>query len=270
MPDELHNESPVPRSARPIDWRRDILLAPLLLVAVYLCVSYLALPAAWRSYVHHHPALEHLQRRTATAQGIPADPLNIAFIGTQEELLRSIVAAGWIPADPITWGTSARIAVDSVTHRAYPSAPVSDLFVWGRKQDMAFEQPFGPDPRKRHHVRFWRSAELDEDGRPLWLGAATFDTRVGVSHLTGQVTHHIDAEIDHERDKLADDFATQASLASDWIDGFQEQTHGRNGGGDPYVTDGRLLVVHVASTEDPLDQASHLIESVLGLLSGSK
>ncbi len=40
---------------------------------------------------------------------------------------------------------------------------------------MAFEQPYGPDPSKRHHARFCRLDQIDEDGRLLWLAAATSD-----------------------------------------------------------------------------------------------
>ena len=52
------------------------------------------------------------------------------------------------------------------------------------------EQPIGGGPGKRHHVRFWRADEL-YDGIPIWFGAATYNSSVGLSHTTGQVTHHI-------------------------------------------------------------------------------
>ncbi|MBV8620118.1 MAG: LssY C-terminal domain-containing protein [Curvibacter sp.] len=250
-------------------WRRLALLLPLLMLALYLLGSYVALPQFWRSYEKHHPALAEAERRAQTAVGIPGDPINLAFVGTEQELLQALKGAGWVPADPITWGSSVKIAVDSLAHRAYLNAPVSDLFVWHRKQDMAFEQAFGPDPSRRHHVRFWRSQALDEQGRPLWLAAATFDRGVGVSHLTGQVTHHIDGDVDKERDKLAADLARQPTLAQEWLSGFQLEMRGRNGGGDPYFTDGRLCVIRVAPPPgDLLGAAQQFFAPVLDLLSG--
>ncbi|MGB7158545.1 MAG: LssY C-terminal domain-containing protein, partial [Tepidisphaeraceae bacterium] len=99
------------------------------------------------------------------------------------------------------------------------------------------------DPRRRHHVRCWRSARLDDAGRPMWLGAATFDTRVGFSHDTGQVTHHIAPEIDADRDLLIADLRAAGALDSaGWVDDFQPMRAGRNGGGDPWQTDRRLAV----------------------------
>jgi hypothetical protein len=210
---------------------------------VYLLIAYLLLPLLWRSYAKHHPALEAAPRITHTANDIPGDPLNVALVGTEEEVQTAMLAAKWYPADPITLKSSLRIAAGTVLHRSYDDAPVSNLYLFGRKQDLAFEQPVGDDPRRRHHVRFWRAEKVDENGRPLWFGATTFDSKVGFSHTTGQITHHISPDIDKERDKLMEDLQQAGQLSEVyWIDGFQEKLEGKNGGGDPYHTDGRLAV----------------------------
>ena len=152
-------------------------------------------------------------------------------------------AAGWYAADPITMETSIRIAADVVVHKPYAHAPVSDLYVWDRKQDAAFEQPVGDSPKQRHHVRFWCSREVDRQGEPLWLGAATYDERVELSRTTGGITHKIGPQIDSERNKLVTDAARAGVLDGYyWVDPFHKDRQGRNGGGDPYVTDGRLAV----------------------------
>ena len=112
-------------------------------------------------------------------------------------------AAGWQPADPVTLRSRLEIAGSVLARRAYPTAPVSDLFYDGRRQDLAFEKPAGISPKERHHVRFWLALDQGDAGLPVWLGSATFDRSVGVSHYTGQVTHHIAPDIDAERDLLA-------------------------------------------------------------------
>ena len=190
-----------------------------------------------------HPALARAPRRTLTARGHEGDAVNVAFIGTDEELHRVMAAAGWYAADPITLGTSLRIAADVVLRKPYDHAPVSDLYLWGRRQDAAFEQPVGSSPKQRHHVRFWRSREVDASGEPLWLGAATFDERVEISRTTGGITHKISPEIDRERNKLIRDAAVGGALDGYyWVEQFHRQPEGRNGGGDRYVTDRRLAV----------------------------
>ncbi|MFM8893259.1 MAG: LssY C-terminal domain-containing protein, partial [Planctomycetia bacterium] len=92
-------------------------------------------------------------------------------------------------------------------------------------------------------VRFWRSAEVDRGGEPLWLGAATYDERIEISRTTGGITHRIGPDIDTERNKLVRD-VIQAGVLDGyyWVDRFHRQAKGKNGGGDPYFTDQRLAV----------------------------
>jgi hypothetical protein len=244
---------PLPRPDRPasrshvVRWqpsglaRVTLLLAAISLAAPAVAIDFSAQTPS--GTVEGHPALARSPRHTTTHRGIQGDAVNIAFVGTEEELHRMFAAAGWYAADPVTLKTSVRIAADVVLHKPYPHAPVSDLYLWGRKQDAAFEQPVGGSPKQRHHVRFWRSEELDRNGEPLWLGAATFDERVEISRTTGGITHRIGPEIDRERNKLVSDAARAGGLDGYyWVDAFHQLHEGRNGGGDPYVTDGRLAV----------------------------
>jgi hypothetical protein len=214
-----------------------------LVVVAYVALAYLVLPNLWRLIEHRHPALQALATHAVTRDGIPGDPINIALIGSEAALQRSLLANGWRPADPMTFESAMRIATDSVVHRPYDTAPVSNLYYWGHKPDLVFEQMIGGDPRRRHHVRFWKSTELDDQSRPLWVGAATLDSSAGVSYRTGQITHHIDAAIDQERDLLVSEIIASLGASVEWMDAFQPSLRGRNGGGDSYVTDGRLAVV---------------------------
>ena len=83
---------------------------------------------------------------TQTADGHPGDPINVGMVGSEQELNGAMTAAGWFPANPITLGSSVRIAADTVLHRPDDDAPVSNLFLFGHKQDLAFEQPHGGSP----------------------------------------------------------------------------------------------------------------------------
>ncbi len=126
---------------------------------------------------------------------------------------------------------------------SYPTAPVSNLYLWGRKQDLAFELPVGNSAKQRHHLRLWQSKDLSADSRLLWLGSATFDASVELSHNTGQITHHIDANIDLERDNLINSLGKIRQISSLYqVTGVGATLQGRNGGGDRYYTDGELTI----------------------------
>ena len=133
--------------------------------------------------------------------------------------------------------------------RAYPTAPVSDLFYDGRRQDLAFEKAAGISPKRAPSRALLAGARRKAiPARPLWLGSATFDRSVGVSRYTGQVTHHIAPDIDAERDLLTQEDTPAAGMVegAGWVTGVGARVFARNGGGDPYFTDGEIAVSHLS------------------------
>jgi hypothetical protein len=229
-------------------FRRTAFLLAVGLVLTFLVAAYLVVPWAWKRYERRHPALDDVPGITQTAAGIPGDPVNMALIGTKADLIKIMLAARWHPADPLSLKSCLEIAEATVLKRSYEDAPVSSLYLFGRKEDLAFEQAVGDNPRERHHVRFWQSDERDPDGRPVWMGSAVYDKGVGLSHTTGQITHHTAADVDAERDYLFRGLEQTGDLAERYVvDGFHKKLEGRNGGGDPWRTDGRLCVGVIAA-----------------------
>ena len=224
-------------------WARDGLGVLAGVVAAYLLVAYLMLPLAWLEHEEeHHPALDAAPKVTTNADGIPGDPINVGLVGTREELIGAMLAAGWYPADPITLRSSIGIAASVLLRRPDPDAPVSPLYLFGRKQDLAFEQEVGRSADRRHHVRWWLT-DRTEGGRPFWLGGASFDRDSGLSHLTGQITHHIDPDLDAQRDQLMASLAERGLLVRQFqLPGIGPTMNGRNAGGDRFYTDGMIDV----------------------------
>ena len=215
------------------------------IVLGYTAIAYLVLPAIWTHY-EHQKGLADLPMVTRTAQGIPGDPINVGLIGDKKEVLCAMNAAGWLPADPITLKSSIEIAGSVLLDRAYPDAPVSNLYYLGRREDFAFEKPVGTSADRRHHVRFWKVLDQGQEQRPVWLGSVTFDKGVGVSHFTGAITHHIAADIDAERDLLASDLENAGMATAKYqVTGIGLTLTGRNGGGDPYYTDGEVWILRL-------------------------
>jgi hypothetical protein len=236
--------------------RRRWLLVISGLLIVYLMLAYVVLPAVWR---HHErePGLALLPMVTRTGTGIPGDALNVGLVGSEADVLRAMQAAGWFPADPVTFRTSIAIVGSVVLDRPYHDAPVSPLYYQGKQEQLAFEKPDGRSADRRHHVRFWQALEQGVNGRPVWLGAVTYDRGVGFSRYTGQVTHHISPDIDSERDGLMHDLTAAGMVDAIFqISGVGPTLFGRNGGGDLYHTDGEidiasLVVGGVKRTEPP-------------------
>lgn len=212
-------------------------------LAIWAAAAYLVMPAWWQRYARTHPALDGVPGVTQTGSGIPGDPVNVALAGTEQQVRAIFAAAKWAPADPLSLRSDLEIAAGAVLDRPYADAPVSNLYLFGRKEDLAFEQAVGSSPRQRHHVRFWVAPKGHSSGAPLWVGSASFDDSVGLSHTTGQITHHIAPDVDAERDRVMDSLRATGKLADVVpVEGFHTVLAGRNGGGDPWRTDGTLLL----------------------------
>ncbi len=214
----------------------------ILLVPSYALVAYVLLPAAWRA-----PAARILvppaERVSFTEEGIPADPLNVALVGTPGRLVAAMRAAGWALADPITFRSGLRDAHSILFNRPYETAPMSTQYVDHRPQDLAFEKTVGGSPRCRHHARFWRGMAATDPRDTVFIGAATYDLTIGISYRTGEVMHHIDPDVDAERARLMTDLARAGRLASvERVPHYRAAGSGWNGAGDPYRTDGSLLI----------------------------
>jgi len=210
--------------------------------AGYLALAYVAAPEFWTFHERGFRA-RRFEMVTHTPQGIPGDPINIGLVGTEKEVVHAFAVAGWDTADAVTLRTAIDIGESVLFSRPYPDAPMSRLLFAGRAQDLAFEKPVGNSADRRHHVRFWQTDTLGDDGRPLWLGAATFDRGVGFSHDTGAITHHIGPDVDAERNALIGDLTTAGLLVSTGeMSGIGATRTGHNGGGDPYFTDGKAVI----------------------------
>ncbi len=213
----------------------------LLLVPAYALTAYVLLPASWQHYARTRMAPRPWPI-SYTQEGIPADPINVCLLGSRGQVVAAMSAAGWTLADRIGVRSGLRDAHSVLLGRPYPAAPMSTHWLSGRPQDLGFEQAVGGSPRRRHHARFWRSSGTDPSSPETWIGSATFDRAMGVSAYTGEPMHHIDPDVDREREKLRQDLVRTGLL-------FREaEVPGRprtdsNGGGDRYATDGTILLL---------------------------
>jgi hypothetical protein len=224
-------------------WLRRLGQTAAALILIYAGLAYALLPTFWRHY-DGHERLANLDYITQTSLGLPGDPINVALEGTERDVICAMTTAGWTPADPITLRSSLGIAGSVVFDRPYDAAPVSPLFYDGRRQDLAFEKLVGTSADRRHHVRFWKALAAKDGAPPTWLGSVTFDRGVGLSAYTGQITHHIGPDVDAERDGLVADLSKAGVVVSVGdVSGVAPALVARNGGGDPYFTDGELAVV---------------------------
>jgi hypothetical protein len=175
---------------------------------------------------------------TERSDGRPApDIVNVAFLGSEQDVQDAFTASGWYRADPGTIRNYSRMFGAFNSMREYASAPVSTLLYQDAPPALVFEKSLN-NVAKRHHVRIWQAGVID--GEPVWLGAATHDTGIGFNFRGASFTHKIDKHIDFERTKITTDLVFAGCSETS---GLVERQHVASSGKDALVTDGAVAVL---------------------------
>lgn len=222
-------------------------------IPVWAIIAYLLLPRLHRLLSDLYVP-DYFFGRTRTADGLLGDPVNLGVDGSARQLDYVMTNAGWHHADEITAASTWRIITSTLTRRSYPTAPVSPLMLFGRRHDVAYQQEVEGNPKQRHHVRFWHCPPgwlLPGGAKADWLGAGTYDTDVGISFFTLQITHRIDQNTDVERDFVVSSAkAANPAVSLRTLRDFTTGYHSRNGGGDRFLTDGDLPIMDVSAVKE--------------------
>src|SRR6266481_8658303 len=206
-------------------------------------------------YTYNFPAYPKI---THTQSGTNGDAINVVFVGRKDQITHSFQQAGWLIPDPITPQTSAKIAADSLAHRSYPTAPVSNLYVFGRVQDLAFEKPTN-DVQNRGHIRLWKTGTLI-GGQLVWVGQASYDRGIELSGTNHLPTHHIAPTVDLERNAVGADLEKTGLVKEESDAAFTPPIlYARNGGGDYYESDGDVLVINYTHASIQLQKPAWMI-----------
>lgn len=242
-------------------------------LVAYCLMAYVVLPAVFRLY-HVIIKHDHIPLYVTTGDGWASDPVNLAIIvKDRAHLERAFAQAGWYKADEGTLLNSLREGASILLNMHYPNAPVSTLYLFNRKHDIAFELPTNTklSARTRHHLRLWRlEAPLADKSdhnhfdfwskklfkwvsgeREVWVAACTEDVRpIGVRWRTGTITHAIDHNADIERDYTIDSLQRAKLVKSiDSSDpGEPYKFRGQQFG--TFITDGALKVIDLRSPKD--------------------
>jgi hypothetical protein len=134
----------------------------------------------------------------------------------------------------------------ALSRERYPYAPVSDLYLFGRAQDLALQKA-RDNIHQRNHLRLWLSP-MRYQGKQVWVGQISRDIGSRLTfHSPTFTTHKIDPDVDEARTALAEDMAYSQSLAKlGLVGGVGTATREAPRGNlttDPYFTDGNRAVL---------------------------
>ena len=182
------------------------------------------------------------------------DPLNLIIIGTADAVWPAFLSQGWGPTAAMTTGSALKTGVFGIFGGSYKYAPISDLYVYGRSQDIAL-QKVRSNIHYRNHLRLWE-APVKYNGQPVLIGQIIRDIGSRMTTKSSTLTtHRIDPDVDETRASLIQDFLyAQALDVFGFAGGVGEISIDEPRGnltGDIFFTDGRRAVMLLSA--EPVD-----------------
>ncbi len=200
--------------------------------------------------------LENLPCCTSSADGInQGDPLNLVFIGNADDLFPAFVRRGWHAAENNYLESVKKTAFSFLFGEHYRYSPVSPLYAFGRKQDIALQKARGTI-HQRNHLRLWLTPFTYQD-QEVWIGQISRDIGVRFTNKTPiLVTHKIDPDIDEARNELIQEMLfSQGLVKIGYVSGIPVSTPeapAYNLTGDPYFNDGLRAVILMSKKKTPI------------------
>ncbi len=241
-----------PRAARRArDWQ-DLLIAAAWAVTVGILYSSIPLRQPHTTALVTPIVSEHdvpaqlflaLPKTSEDISGRPMEPINLVFIGTEDEVRAAFVRAGWISADPLGWRALRREVVAMTRRSPYAAQPGTPTFWNGRPNRLTFEKPTAANSiRERHHIHLWNSGLDSDAGRHIWVATAHFDKGFERTSMPVPV-HAIDPDIDQQREYVRKSLTSAGAVRAEarlTVTGAQK---GRNFAGDHFFTDGTACLL---------------------------
>jgi len=183
------------------------------------------------------------------------DPLNFVLLGDRRDIFASLLRAGWKVSEVLDRQSAFRLFYSYFFGEEYQHAPISSVYLFGRRQDLAMEKA-RETARERNHLRVWMTS-LRFQGHPVWIGQISRD--IGLSYSFGSfLGHQVDPDVDEARGYLVQDLLrTQNMTHFGWVPGVGPTSASaprQMADGTPFYTDGMRAVMQFGPDWTPFDE----------------
>jgi len=190
-----------------------------------------------------------------------ATPLNFVIVESKRNPIVPFIARGWHLAQKLSVASAIETARAFIFRDEYLTSPVSPLYVFNRREDVAVQKTRSTI-NERIHARFWLTPYTFEL-RKIWIGQVSRDIGVRLTYQTWNLTtHKIGPDIDFDRSYLLQDLLMSGLVeAYGFVPGVRAapvSSPRTNLTGDPYYTDGLRAVVFLADQTVPPEGVKRL------------
>jgi hypothetical protein len=200
-----------------------------------------------------------LPTQSVTGAGKASDVVNLAFVGTAEQVEAAFGAAGWTYGDRVSTLSVLREMRALSSQNSYSHLPISRQWLNGDAPEFRLQKSFD-SYEKREHIRIWDERAIEPG---IWVSGAIAETSARWSFRKGKFIHHVDSDLDAERERVAAELQLTGCVEHVYHVRRRESPEGlRAASGDELRTDGTIAVIQLRDCDgrapEPLQSATKL------------
>jgi hypothetical protein len=191
----------------------------------------------------------------------PGDPLNLVVIEGESDPIVPFISRDGHLTQKLDIASMIDTARAFIFRDEYLTSPVSPLYVFGRREDVAIQKARSTI-NERIHARLWLTPYTFESRR-IWIGQVSRDIGVRLTSQTWNLTtHKIGPDVDFDRGYLLQDLLMSGFVERygfvDGVGAAPASAPRANLTGDPYYTDGLRVVVFLSNRTNSLSETERL------------
>jgi LssY C-terminus len=178
-----------------------------------------------------------------------AYPINIVFIGDDEDVFSALIRRGWDVTEPYSDLWKNMNAKEYFSSPLFGTTPMENLFYFGRTQDVSLQKTRKRKKgtvRQRSEIRIWL-APVKYKGKSVWVGSTTRDIGTDVNKISDFLTKKIDPDLNETRSYIGEDMILSQNVKKiGWIRTLEPSTEDSpnvNYKGQTWWADGLTLVL---------------------------
>lgn len=190
---------------------------------------------------------ENLPKVSESISGIPAEPINIIFIGNKDTLNQAFTQSGWYLLDGPSIKSYSRIVTSLMKGKAYPQTPGLPVFWDTQPSEFAYGKPTSPNSiSAREHIHLWETLYLTPQGQSIWVGTAHFDEEIQKKLGVIMPFHSTELKVDNEREKIKLELESNGFIKSFEKVDLTGLLYGtKKGSGNSFLTDGQAYILYL-------------------------
>lgn len=190
---------------------------------------------------------EQLPKISETMTALPAEPINMIFVGHRQDLDNAFIKSNWYLLDNPSIKSYSRIITSILTNQPYPQTPGLPVFWDTQPSRFAYGKPSSPNSiSAREHIHFWETNFITEDGQNIWVGTAHFDEEIQKRFGIIMPFHTTELRVDNEREKIKSELETNGFIKlAEKIDLTGLLYGTKKSSGNSFLTDGQAYILYL-------------------------